>query len=325
MPTLDKFSWLVIAVLVALLLGLRWYRSDSHRSYPDRNLTLIVPYSPGGGTDLLCRSLARAVEPHLGQGITINNITGGGGAVGFSSGQMARPDGYTVTAVTFELVSLPLQGLVPFTHEDFDLLMQLNIDPAAVTVRADFPANSLEEFLKLVRTRESPLSVGTSGSGSVWHLAGAQFAMKAGFNAKFVPFNGATPAITALVGGHIDAVTVSPGEVLSQVQAGQLKILGVMSEQRLSQFPTVPTCREGGIDVVFGTWRGLALPRGTPVDIKKTLTKVFRQGFKEAEFVELSRHAGLNLAIADETEFRRRVQNQSMEIAALMTQLGLKP
>jgi tripartite-type tricarboxylate transporter receptor subunit TctC len=321
----DQLAWLVLVLGVLFLGFLRFQRGDDGRVFPQRGITLVVPHAAGGGTDLLSRALARSAEPHLGRGITIHNVTGGAGAVGFTAGLLARPDGYTVTTVTFELASLPLQGLVPFTHEDFDLLMRLNIDPSALTVRADFPADTLEEFVAIARTREPSVSLGHSGTGAVWHLAGALLARTAGFEARFIPFNGAAPAITALVGGHVDGVTVSPGEVRAQVLAGQLKILAIMSEERLALFPEVPTCRESGIDVVFSAWRGLALPQGAPQAAWETLERAFRSGLQEPEFVEFTRNAGLNLAYAGSGDFRRMLEVQTVELAALMEELGLMP
>lgn len=321
----DRLAWVVIILSVALLAGLRWQRGTAGSDFPERGITLVVPYAAGGGTDLLSRNLARAAEPLFGRTVTVNNITGGVGAVGFTAGLLAPPDGYTVTAVTFELVSLPLQGLVPFTHEDFDLLMRTNMDPAALTVGADFPADTLEEFLALARTRETPLSLGNSGFGSVWHLAGALFAQTTDITGRFIPYSGAAPAITALVGGHVDAVTVSLGEVRPHVLAGQLKVLGVMSESRLDLFPDVPTFRERGIDVVFGTWRGLALPRDTPAATREILFRTFRAALEDPGFVAAARTAGFNLAFADGGEFRRMAEQQSREIAALMTSLGMNP
>jgi tripartite-type tricarboxylate transporter receptor subunit TctC len=304
---------------------MRWHRGGAEGVFPQRGLTLICPYSPGGGTDLFCRGLARTLEPLLGQSVTVTNQTGGGGAVGFSAGLMARADGYTLTAVTFELVSLPPQGLVPFTHEDFDLLLRVNMDPSAVTVRADFPANTLAEFIAVARARGGKLSVGTSGPASPWHLAAVRLGETAGFETRLVPFGGAAPAVTALVGGHVDAVTVGPGEVQSQVKSGQLKMLAIMSEARLADWPAVPTCREAGMDVVFGTWRGIALPRRVPAAVREKLAAALGAAVRSPEFVAFAASAGLNLAVADAPQFSAAVAGQAREVSVLMKRLGVAP
>jgi tripartite-type tricarboxylate transporter receptor subunit TctC len=266
--------------------------------------------------------LARAAEAELGRTITVNNITGGGGAVGFAAGLLAPADGHTITTVTFELVSLPVQGLVPFNYQDFDLLMRLNMDPSALAIRADLPVNTLEEFIAWANTQET-VRIGNSGPGSVWHLAGEKLVEAVPMPARFVPFGGAAPAVTALVGGHIDAVTVGPGEVRTQVLAGQAKILAVMSDERVGFFPDIPTFRERGIDLVFGTWRGLALPKGTPEAARARLVESFMSAAKSPELAEFAASAGLNLAVANTEEFRAMVAEQDRAVSALMQKLGM--
>lgn len=321
----DKLAAAWVVLLLLLLGWIRWNRSDEAGAFPRQGLTLICPYSPGGGTDLFCRGLARAMEPLLGRNVTVTNVTGGGGAVGFSAGLLARPDGHTLTAVTFELLSLPPQGLVPFTHDDFELLVRVNMDPSAVTVRADFPASTLQEFIAHARAKEGKLSIGTSGPASVWHLAAARLARTAKFEARLVPFGGAAPAVTALVGGHIDAVTVGPGEVMSQVKSGQLKILAIMSEERLAAWPAVPTGREAGVDVVFGTWRGIAVPRQVPAAARDVLRAALGQAARSAEFAAFAESVGLNLAIAEGDAFKSAVAAQAREVTAMMQELGVAP
>jgi tripartite-type tricarboxylate transporter receptor subunit TctC len=319
----DRASVAIVVVLLALLGAMRWQRGAETGEFPQRGLTLICPYAPGGGTDLFCRGLARALEPRLGQNVTVANQTGGGGAVGFSAGLMARPDGHTLTAVTFELVSLPPQGLVPFTHAEFDLLLRVNMDPSVVTVRADFPANTLAEFVAVAKARGGKLSIGTSGPASPWHLAAVRLGEAAGFEARLVPYAGAAPAVTALVGGHVDAVTVGPGEVQSQVKSGQLKMLAVMNAERLAAWPAVPTTYELGYDVQFGTWRGIAVPRGLPVVAREKLRGALREAVASPEFVQFAAGVGLNLAVADAPEFTAAVAAQAREVAMMMKRFGV--
>jgi tripartite-type tricarboxylate transporter receptor subunit TctC len=236
---------------------------------------------------------------------------------------MARPDGHTLTAVTFELVSLPPRGLVPFTHAEFDLLLRVNMDPSVVTVRADFPANTLEEFVAVAKARGGKLSIGTSGPASPWHLAAVRLGEAAGFEARLVPYAGAAPAVTALVGGHVDAVTVGPGEVQSQVKSGQLKMLAVMNAERLAAWPAVPATCELGYDVQFGTWRGIAVPRGLPVVAREKLRGALREAVASPEFVQFAASVGLNLAVADAPEFTAAVAAQAREVAMMMKRFGV--
>ncbi len=322
---LDRLCWLVVVLGVVGLLYLRFHRvgDEAVSNFPTRTLTIICPYAAGGGTDLFARGLARAAEKELGSTITVSNVTGGAGAIGHAAGIIAPPDGYTVTAVTFELVSLPLQGLVPFTYENFDLLMRVNMDPGALAVQADFPADTLEEFIAWTRNRGS-VQIANSGPGSSFHLASARMGEVLDLPVSHIPFNGASPAITALVGGHVDAVVVGPGEMQVQVEAGNLKVLAVMSEERLKLFPDFPTFREFGYDVVMGTWRGLAVPLGIPPEIRERLTEAFLAAMHSEEFRAFAHRGGLNLAFADAEAFQQSVRDQSEQVNALMDRLELK-
>ncbi len=319
---LDSAAWIIIVVAIGGLAFMKYERQKEHGSFPDRPISLICPFSAGGGTDLICRKLAHEAEKRLGVSVLVNNITGGGGAVGHAAGRLAAGDGYTILSATFELISLPVQGLVPFTYKDFDLMLLLNMDPAAVAVRADYPADSLEEFIRKGRSGE-PISIGNSGAGAVWHLAASMLADKTGLQAIHVPFDGASQAITALIGGHIDAVTVSPAELQTYVQSGQVKILAVMSDIRLKNFPDVPTCRSEGVDLVFGTWRGLALPVGVAAETRSLLQQTFREVASSDEFVEFARQSGMNLHILDTKDFNSMVEKQSKEVEEMMSRLGL--
>jgi len=315
-------AWVIIAVSVIILGWMNCQRHSAGGRFPRRPITLICPFSPGGGTDLLSRKLAHEAEKQLGVPVLVSNITGGGGAIGHAAGRIAPPDGYTVLMTTFELISLPVQGLTPFTHKDFDLLILLNMDPAAVAVRSDFPAESLKDFIEKAKGGDTP-SIGNSGAGAVWHLAAAMLSGKTGMPATHVPFNGAAQAITALIGGHIDAVTVSPAELKTYVESGQVKLLGVMSAERLKSFPDTPTCREQGYDLVFGTWRGLALPKGVPDEPRQILLKTFSAVAASPEFETFAAQSGMNLHTLSSADFNDMTTRQSGEVAATMKKLGI--
>lgn len=292
-------------------------------SFPTKEITAICPWSAGGGTDTIFRALSKETEAFLDTNITVTNKTGGGGAVGHGAGISAKADGYTVTMVTFELLSLPPQGLVPFTYADYDLLMRVNMDPAAITVPADAPYDTIEEFVKYAKAHPGEINIGHSGPGSVWQIAGGILAEDQGLEVKFVPYDGAAPAVTALVGNHIQAVSVSPAEVQGQVEAGSLKMLAVMSDERIGNFPDVPTLKEKGIDVSFGTWRGLAVPKGTPEEAKTVLADAFKKGMDSPTFQEFAANAGLGLAYLSGEDFENDLKVSSANVENVMKSLGL--
>ena len=299
------------------------FAAPAMAAFPDKPITVICPWAPGGGTDVLLRALSKEAEKFLGQSITVVNQTGGAGAIGHNAIRAARPDGYTVGMITFELNSLPPQGLVPFTWKNFDPMMRINSDPAALTVRKDAPYNTVRGFLDYAKAHPDEITIGNSAPGSVWHIAAGLVADKTGIKVKHVPFDGAAPAVTSLVGGHITAVAVSVAEVRGQVQAGNLKILGVMSAERDKIFPDVPTFKEQGVNVEFYTWRGLGLPKGVPPAIKAKLADAFKKAMDAPAFKELAAKASLNLAYQDSAEFTKFLDQNYKDVEAMMKSIGL--
>jgi tripartite-type tricarboxylate transporter receptor subunit TctC len=310
----------VVALSSAMLAGAAFTQAAD---YPRKPVTVICPWTAGGGTDVLLRALSREAEKCMGQTINVVNQTGGGGAVGHNAIRAAAPDGYTVGMITFELNSLPPQGLVPFTWKDFDPLMRVNSDPAALTVKADAPFKTLKEFIDYAKSHPGEITIGNSAPGSVWHIAAGLMAEKTGVDVKHVPFDGAQPAVTALVGGHIKAVSVSVPEVRSQVQAGNLKILGVMDTVRDPLFPDVPTFKEQGVDVVFYTWRGMGLPKGVPAAVKAKIAECYKKAFDSPDFKEFAKKASLNLAYQDSADFAKFLDQNYKDVEAVMKNLGM--
>ena len=292
-------------------------------AYPDRPVTVICPWAAGGGTDLLLRALSKEAEKFLGQTINVTNQTGGGGAIGHNAIRAARPDGYTVGMITFELNSLPPQGLFTYTWRDFDPLMRINSDPAALTVKKEESYNTVKEFVDHAKAHPGEITIGNSAPGSVWHIAAGLLAEKTGIDVKHVPFNGAQPAVTSLVGGHIKAVSVSSAEVRGQVEAGALKILGVMAVERENIFPNVPTFKEQGLDIEFSTWRGLALPKGVPAEIRTKIVDSYTKAMESKEFKDFAAKAGLNLAYQNTADFIVFLDQNYKDVEAVMQKLGL--
>ncbi len=308
----------VVALLVTGSIG-----AFAAPKFPSKPVTLLVPWAAGGGTDTVARTLVRDADKFLGVGVNVVNQTGGSGAVGHVAGATTRPDGYTVTMVTFELLTIPVMGLAPVKYTDFKPLMRLNSDAAAITVKADAPWKNLAEFLADARANPKKINVGVSGLGGVWHLAAGLLEDEANVSLNIVPHEGAAPAITNLLGGHIDAVAVSPAEVAPHVKSGALRILGIMSEARDPNFPNVPTLKEQGLNLVFGTWRGLAVPKATPDEVVATLSSAFKKMFDEPAFKEALAKGGFGVAYLDGKDFTAYLAQQSRVVERVMKKLGL--
>lgn len=299
-------------------------KKSSNNSFPKKPVTIIVPSSAGGGTDSTARALASASEKYLGQSIGVVNKPGGSGAIGMTEGANAKPDGYTVTMVFVELTMLHHLGLTPLTHDQFKPIALVNLDPAALTVPADAPYDTLEEFIDYAKKHPGEIKIGNAGSGSIWHIAAESLAKSAGIEVNHVPFDGAAPAVTSLVGGHIDAVTVSPAEVKSQLDAGNLKTLAVMSDKRSDLIPDVPTFAEKGVKVEpIGTWRGLTVPKDTPDDVVKVLEQAFMKGAKEEEFKKFMQSNGLGISLKSPDEFEQLMKKNDSLFEGMIKDLGL--
>jgi len=293
--------------------------------YPNHTVELVVPYQPGGGTDALARAFADASRKHMSESIVIVNRPGAGGAIGWNEVIHSKPDGYKLAVLTVELLTLPHLGLAKFNYDDFQPIAQLNADPAAITVKADSPYNTIEEFVAAAKKKPGEMGVGNSGTGSIWHLAASALEDKTGARFNHIPFQGANPAVLALLGGHVDAVAVSPAEVSTYVQAGKLKMLMVMADKRLPAFDKVPTAKERGIDISIGTWRGLGAPKNTPPEVMAKLRDIAARTAKEPALREVMDKQNLGYVYTDGAAFKETLAKDNEYFRQLITKLGIKP
>jgi tripartite-type tricarboxylate transporter receptor subunit TctC len=318
-PLRRRILWAAAATAV-LPGGLRAQSS----SYPTRPIDLIVPAGAGGGTDVLARAFSEAARKHLAQPFTVVNRPGASGMIGHGEMINAKPDGYKLAVVFAEIVIVPHLGQSKLSYEDFTPIARLNADPAAITVKADAPWNTIEEFLAASKAKPGEIRMGNSGPGSIWHLAHAALEEKTGVKYNPIPFGGAAPAVLALLGGHVDAVAVSPGEVAAHVSTGKLKTLVVMADRRVKGFDTVPTLKERGIDLSIGTWRGLAAPKGTPPEVLAVLTEATRKSADEPVLREALDRLSMGYSYADAETFRAAMKQDNEVFRQLVTRLGLK-
>lgn len=293
-------------------------------AYPNRPVDLIVPAGAGGGTDVLARVFADVARKHFAQPITVVNRPGASGMIGHGEMINAKPDGYKIAMIFAEIVIVPHLGLTKLSYEDFVPIAQLNHDPAAVTVKADAPWKTIEEFIAASKAKNGGMSMGNSGPGSIWHLAAAAIEDKTGVKFNHVAFGGAAPAVLALLGGHIDAVAVSPGEVANHVQGGKLRTLAVAADKRLKGFDNVPTFKERGMDISLGTWRGLAAPKGTPPEVLAMLGVMARKCADEPALKEGLERLSMGWSYADSDTFRANMKRDNDYFKGLVGKLGLK-
>ena len=239
----------------------------------NKQVSLIVPYSAGGASDTVARIYASELEQSLGTSIVVSNVTGASGAIGLEQVRNSNPDGYTIAYMPVESTMLKALGFTDLSTDDFRFIGRAMTIPAAVTVRADAPWDTFEDFVNYAKEHPGEIQVGNSGTGSIWHIAAASIEKECGVQFTHVPFDGAAPAVAALLGGNIQAVTVSPSEVKNNVDSGDFKVLCVLGESHSSVVPDVPTAQELGIDITIQGWGGFAVPKDTPQAVIDILEK----------------------------------------------------
>ena len=294
------------------------------QNFPGRAIELVVPFAAGGGTDAMARAMSDASRTHLSQPIVVLNKPGAAGGIGLTEVANSSPDGYKLALVTADMVIIPHLGLTKTTYQKFTPIIQLNADPSAITVSADSPYNTIEEFLDAARAKPESTQVGNAGIGSIWHLAAAALEDKTGAKFNHIPFNGGNPAVLALLGGHIDAVAVSPAEVMQYVKAGKLKPLAVMADARVPGFENVPTLKERGIDLSIGTWRGIAAPKGTPQPVLDTLGAAFRKAAAEGSLKRFMAEQNLGYVVADQQTFTTLMERDNATFKGLIEKFGMR-
>lgn len=319
-----KFKKLINHVLGAVCMSSMLFGAIAHaQDYPTKPIELVVPFSPGGGTDLVARAFADTAKKYLPQPMGVVNKTGGGGAVGLTDIALARPDGYKIGVGTSEINMLPHMGLVAFTSADFIPIGRLNAEPSAISVNAEAPWKTYEEFMAYAKANPGKVRIGNSGTGAIWHLAAEALADKTGVKFSHVPYEGANPAVTALLGNHIEAVTVSPAEVVNYVKAGKIRLLAVMADQRSPAFAEVPTLKEKGVDLTIMTWRGIMVPKKTPQNVQDTLRTAVKKAANDPAFKEVLAKMNLTLAYLDAPEFKTFLDKENAFYKTLMTKVGI--
>ena len=320
---MKKIIALILALAMVMTLAACGGGASGEADFSKMNVTAIVPYDAGGGTDAVMRGWADAAKDSF-KAITVENRSGAGGATGMLYGANAKNDGSILTMITVELATLEAMGNnAGLTYTQFKPIMMVNSAASAITVKADDDRfNTLEEFIEYSKANE--VQVGNSGIGAIWHLAAAGLAKVANTEFKHVGYDGANGAITDLLGGHIDAVAVSYAEVNSFVQSGDLKVLAVLANNRLEAIPEVPTAKECGYEAVLGTWRGLAVPASTPDEVVAELYKIFSEAAASDAFVEFMTNTNNVIDIMDGASFTKLIADQLDMYTGLVADLGLK-
>ena len=280
----DRQFTYVGALLVAVSVLLGSFGSTA-AEYPSKSITFLVPYSAGGSTDLTVRALAKGAEDDLGQPITVINRPGGGGAIMLSELAKAKPDGYTIGNLVVNTNAIaPHMQKVPFDPvNDFTPIMTYGGYTTFIAVLDDSPFQSLQEMIEYSKANPRLLTVGVSQIGAVSHLGISRLAQEEGMDVTFVPFGGGSPAVAALMGGHV-STAVTSGEILAQVRAGKARALALMNDAKIEEFPKIKNIRELGYNWALDAWLGIGGPKGLPSKVMKKLETAFLKAMEKPTF-----------------------------------------
>jgi len=276
----------VLLIIMGSLLANLMLNAPARAEYPDRSITLIVPFAAGGPTDVVARIIGESMSRTLGHTIIVQNIGGAGGTIGMAHVAEAQPDGYTIG-----IGNLGTQSAAPALYpnlkydpiQSFAQIGIINFTPQAIVAKKDTPANSLQEFLAYLEANSANLSYGHAGVGSIAHVSGLVFNSKFDLHPTLVPYRGTGPALEDLVSGRIDYMIDQSLNVIPQIKAGTIRAYAVAATQRLQSLPDVPTTKESGLDFVFSAWNAMVAPKGIPPEAIGKLAAALNDALDDTE------------------------------------------
>jgi tripartite-type tricarboxylate transporter receptor subunit TctC len=315
-----------LSALFALLLGLA-AESSAQDKYPNRPITVVAPFPPGGVADLMARPVAAAMEKVLKNPVVVTNKTGAAGAVGMSYVANSKPDGYTLLMALSSISIIPEADKLfdrkpAYTMDQLIPIALISADPTIFVVNASRPWKNVKEFVDEAKKRPGEISYSSSGVYGTLHMAMEMLSHAAGISLKHVPYAGAGPALTAILGGHVDTLASGPAVVIPHIKAGKLRPLAGWGDKRVAALPDVPTFKELGYDIEFYIWAGLFAPRGTPAPVMKTIRESVKQAVSTAEFKSAMEKLQTPIAYLDAPEFQKFWDKDAKMLADAIKRVG---
>src|SRR5215212_7517651 len=296
-------------------------------AWPERPITLIVPWAAGGGTDATARIIGTLLEKEVGQPVNVVNRTGGSGVVGHSAIASAPPDGYTIGLATVEIGMMHWQGLTDLSGASYTPVGLVNADPAGVNVRADAPYKSVADLLAAIKANPGKFKASGTGQGGIWHLAIAGLLRDQKIDPAalpWVPSNGAAPGLQDMVAGGVEVAPVSLPEARSLIDAGKVRSLAIMDAKASALYPNVPTLKAAtGSDWTMAAWRGIVAPKGLPNDVRDKLAAALRKVAASKEYTDFMASRGFGVIYAGPEEFGKFMAKADTDLGATMKAVGI--
>ena len=308
--------------LIALVIGLG--AGISMAAYPDRPITMIANYTPGGSSDMSARALAKYAQKQLGQPIVVVNKPGGGSAVGVASLKNEKPDGYTIGILPSGAVLSQHMRKVPYdSASDFTPIIQYAVYLYGLVVQSDAPWKTFKEFIDYAKANPGKVRYSTAGPGTPQHLVMERLALKEKIKWTHIPFDGGTPAISALLGGHVEASSQTT-EWKKHVETGRLRLLAVYGEKRMTDFPAVSTLLELGYDITAPSLICIVGPKGLSPQVVEALHKAFKEAMADPDFIRVGRELDQPVIYRDPKDLAKHLVQMNEEVGTLIRSLGLR-
>jgi tripartite-type tricarboxylate transporter receptor subunit TctC len=325
--TVRRLRWRYLAPI--LLVSFFWLIAESRgqEKYPNRPITIVAPFPPGGVADLTARPVAAAMERILKNPVVVVNKTGAAGAVGMSFVANSKPDGYTLLMALSSISIIPEADKLfdrkpAYTMDQLMPIALISADPTIFVVSAGRPWKSVKEFVEDAKKHPGEFSYSSSGVYGTLHMAMEMLSHAAGINLKHVPYAGAAPALTAILGGHVDTLASGPAVVIPHIKAGKLRPLAGWGAKRVAALPDVPTFKEAGYDVEFYIWAGLFAPRGTSEPVMRRVRETVRQAVATPEFKAAMEKLETPIAYRDAPEFQKFWDHDAKMLADAIRRVG---
>ena len=296
------------------------------QKYPTKPITMLVPFSAGGGFDLLARALEKVAPKHLGQPLIVVNKPGGAGTIGWNELASASPDGYTLGITAVDVVIQPLYGSTKYHYPTaLEPLVQIASTSFIMVVQADGPWQDVNDVIKYAKQHPGKLKFGHAGIGSITHIVGETFAKITGITLEQVPFRGANEATVALLGKHIEIVFLNPSTVKEHIKNGTLRALAITGEKRLTDpdLTQIPTLKEQGFDIPLTNWYGVSAPKGLPPEIKTKLAEGFKAIISDPEFRNNIEQLGFEIQYLDPKQSEEKWLSDSAKLAKTVQETGI--
>ncbi len=317
----------LLALALAAVAAALTPHAAAQSTYPDKPITMIVPFPPGGVADTVARPVAEALGRELKQSVVVENKAGAGGALGIGVVARAAPDGYTLLLSLSSISILPeadklLERKPAYQLSQFKPIARFTADPTVLVVRADSRWKTFAEFLADVKANPGKYNYGSSGNYGTMHVPMEMLKASAGFRMTHIPYTGAGPAVVALLGGQVDAIASGPSTVVQQIQAGKLRALAHWGEQPLSALPDVPSFKQLGYPVRFAQWSALFVSTGTPDDAIRKLRAAAAKVAADSNVRQVIAKAGSPIEYLDAPEFQTYWDADAAEMTKAVRAVG---